>query len=115
MEKTPNRIKAKANISESKTLTAMKKSQEQPERKASPRERNNSHGRELLFRNHGGIKEVLSHFSIAENKNFHPRNLYSSVTVFTTEGEIQIFLNEETLRELFTSTPSQRQLLKKDL
>ena len=51
----------------------MKKSQEQPERKASPRERNNSHGRELLFRNHGGIKEVLSHFSIAENKNFHPR------------------------------------------
>ena len=51
---------------------------------------------------------MLSHFSIAEKKNFHLRNLYSPITVFTTEGEIQVFLNEETLRELFTSTPASR-------
>ena len=36
VEKTPNRIKAKANISESKTLTAMKKSLEQPRERHHP-------------------------------------------------------------------------------
>ena len=71
VEKTPNRIKAKTDTSESNfwTLKTMKESWEQPEREALPRRRNNSHGRELLLRNHGAeTKEVLSHFSIAERK-----------------------------------------------
>lgn len=86
----------------------MKESREPPGRKASPRGRSNRHGRELLFRSPGGLKETLSQFPIAEKKKFHPRNLYSPITVFMTEGEIQVLLNEETLRELFTSTPAGR-------
>lgn len=82
----------------------MKEPREQPERKASPRGRSNGHGRELFFRNPGGLKETLSQFPIAEKKNFHPRNLYSPITVFMTEGEIQVLLNEETLRTFHQHT-----------
>ena len=57
-------------------------------------------------------KEWQEIFNVMNRKNMQPRNLYPANLSFRIEGEIKVFPNKQKLKELITTKPALREILR---